>query len=156
MDVVTTTVKYLERILPCSLTGGVKARTSCVLGSTFRSPAKINKPEGLPGVCPILPSVHPALEDEDESATIKEDTYTAVAHKLLKFLHVIQVLIHQKTVTPPWPLPMADLEGVPWVPWNSLLKSCLRMCLVSVCKCNYVHYGPHSPFRLTIVEYNDK
>ena len=103
---VTTTVKYLERILPCSLTGGVKARTSSVPGSTFRSPAKINKPEGLPGGCPILPSVHPALEDEDESATIKGDTYTAVAHKLLKFLHVIQVL--------PWPLPVADLEGVPY------------------------------------------
>ena len=96
---VTTTVKYLERILPCSLTGGVKARTSCVPGSTFRSPAKINKPEGLPGVCPILPSVHPALEDEDESATIKGDTYTVVAHKLLKFLHVIQVLTPEDSYT---------------------------------------------------------
>ena len=37
---------------------------------------------------------------------------------------------------------VADLEGVPWVPWNPLLKSCLRS-IASVRKRSTQQRTPH-------------
>ena len=52
------------------------------------------------------------------------------------------------------PTSVADLEGVPWVPWNPLLKGCLRVYLVSPRKRNYIHYGPHTEATLNYLYFS--
>lgn len=107
--------KYLDRIRPCSLTGVVETGPPDAPGSAFRSPAKINNPEGLNfslitwrvSNASLKESVHPVLEGRyTENMKVLLSTEIPMQQWLANCLSfcTLYKFLRQRIATPPWPL----------------------------------------------------